>query len=145
MSGAVRTDDAQGMELCTQVVADEHTVDFQVHKVVADVHKVQVARCAASMGLVASSVSLLRRLIFLTVVYGRTAVRRRKVDGKICFPAACQKLDEGGKQNWDCQGLDNKIPAGNWRRSSCLSNPVWSVCGYLPSLFYIDPTFDSLK
>ena len=30
--------------------------------------------------------SLLRRLIFLTVVYGRTAVRRRKVDGKICFP-----------------------------------------------------------
>ena len=89
--------------------------------------------------------SLLGRLIFLTVVYGRTAVRRRKVDGKICFPAACQKLDEGGKQNWDCQGLDNKIPAGNWRRSSCLSNPVWSVCGYLPSLFFIEPTFDSLK
>ena len=30
--------------------------------------------------------NLLGRLIFLTVVYGRTAVRRRKVDGKICFP-----------------------------------------------------------
>ena len=41
----MRTDDAQGVELCTQVVADEHKVDFQVHKVVADVHKVQVARC----------------------------------------------------------------------------------------------------
>ena len=105
------TDDAQGVELCTQVVGDEHKVDFQVHKVVADVHKVQVARCAASMGLVASSVSLLRRLIFLTVVYGRTAVRRRKVDGKICFPAACQKLDEGGKQNLDCQDWTTKFLA----------------------------------
>ena len=44
VSGAVCTDDAQCVELCTQVVADEHKVDFQVHKVVADVHKVQVAR-----------------------------------------------------------------------------------------------------
>ena len=44
VSGAVCTDDVQGVELCTQVVADEHKVDFQVHKVVADVHKVQVAR-----------------------------------------------------------------------------------------------------
>ena len=34
----------QGVELCTQVVADEDKVDFQVHKMVADVHKVQVAR-----------------------------------------------------------------------------------------------------
>ena len=44
VSGAVCTDDVQGVELCKQVVADEHKVDFQVHKVVADVHKVQVAR-----------------------------------------------------------------------------------------------------
>ena len=41
-----------------------------------------------------------------------------KLTGKYVFQP-CQKLDEGGKQNWECRGTDNKIPAGNWRRSSC--------------------------
>ena len=73
--------------ICIGLCAVMHTCTWQSAGRCRYMYRRWRCRCAAVMSsLVANLPSLLRRLIFLTVVYGRTAVRRRKVDGKICFP-----------------------------------------------------------